>query len=313
MIVYRELSSLAKDLGFSVRALYSASYHRERHYHSVAVPKGDGTFRELSVPDDFLKAIQRSIVINLLNYEKVSPYATAYCLGKSTVSNAALHTGKPVLLKLDIRHFFDHIIYPIVKDRVFPSERFSESNRILLTMLCIYRDSLPQGAPTSPAISNIVMREFDDAVGQWCHKRKITYTRYCDDMTFSGSFEPSIVIKFVETELNKIGLFLNRKKTVIAQAGQKQMVTGVVVNEKLNAPSQYRRKLRQELYYCRRYGVREHMNRVGIEMPIECYLEQLLGRINYVLQISPNNLEMAEYQQWIKEQKKHLSKKSQRN
>ena len=252
MIIYRELSSLEKDLGFSAKALYGVSYHRWKHYRKTKIPKGNGEFRELSVPDEFLKTIQRRIADRLLVYEEISPFATAYRPGGSTLVNAAPHVGKPVLLKLDIRHFFDHIIYPMVKEKAFPAERYSEANRILLSLLCIYKDALPQGAPTSPAISNIIMREFDNTVGTWCLSKGITYTRYCDDMTLSGSFAPHDVIQFVNDELGKLGLFLNDKKTVVLRDGQKKAVTGIVVNEKPNVSAAYRRKLHQELYFCQK-------------------------------------------------------------
>lgn len=302
MIVYRELSSLEKDLGFSARALYSVSYHRGRHYRRAKVPKGNGEYRELWVPDELLKAIQRSIADHLLAYEPVSPYAMAYRPGGSTLANARPHVGKPVLLKLDIRHFFDHIIYPMVKEAAFPAERYSESNRILLTMLCMYQEALPQGAPTSPVISNVIMREFDDRVGAWCRARKITYTRYCDDMTFSGDFEPRKVMCFVKRELDTMGLFLNDRKTVCVRSGQKKVVTGVVVNEKPNVPAGYRRRLRQELYFCRKFGVEEHIRRLELDISAEQYRRQLLGRVNYVLQIVPGHPEMEEYRDWLKSQ-----------
>lgn len=299
MIVYRELSSLEKDLGFSAKALYAVSYHRNSYYRHTKIPKGNGEYRELCVPDEFLKAIQRSITNNLLAYEEISPFATAYRIGGSTLLNARPHVGKPILLKLDIRHFFDNIIYPQIKEKVFPSERYSEANRILLTLLCMYRDALPQGAPTSPAISNIIMKDFDNIVGNWCLGKNIAYTRYCDDMTFSGDFEPREAISFVKQELRKMGFFLNDKKTTVVRDGQKKIVTGIVVNEKPNASASYRRKLRQELYFCKKYGVEEHIRRLGLEIPASAYIMQLLGRVNYVLQIIPENLEMQECKAWL--------------
>lgn len=302
MIVYRELSSLEKDLGFSARAMYSVSYHRGRHYHRAKVPKGNGEYRELWVPDDLLKAIQRSIAEHLLAYEAISPYAMAYRPGGGTLENARPHAGKPVLLKLDIRHFFDHIIYPMVKEAAFPAERYSEPNRVLLTMLCMYRDALPQGAPTSPAISNIIMRDFDDRVGGWCRARGIVYTRYCDDMTFSGDFAAGDVVRFVRQELGKMGLLLNDKKTVAAHSGQKKIVTGIVVNEKPSVPAEYRRRLRQELHFCRKFGVEEHVRRLGLDCSAEQYTKRLLGRVNYVLQITPDHGEMEKYKSWLKGQ-----------
>lgn len=298
-IVYRELSSLEKDLGFSARALYAASYHRDSHYRRTSIPKGNGQYRELCLPDDFLKAIQRSIAEHLLVYEEISPYATAYRPGGSTLINARPHVGRPVLLKLDIRHFFDHIIYPQVKEKVFPEDRYSEANRVLLTMLCVYPDSLPQGAPTSPMISNIIMKDFDNTVGSWCRRKNIVYTRYCGDMTFSGDFVPREVIDLVRGELRKMGFFLNDRKTVVLRDGQKKAVTGIVVNEKPNTAAAYRRKLRQELYFCRKYGVEEHIQRLGLDIPASDYIRRLLGRVNYVLQITPGNSEMQRYKAWL--------------
>ncbi len=299
MIVYKEFSSLVNDLGFSGKALYSVSNYINKHYHSVKIPKENGEFRQLYVPDKFLKSIQRSINEKLLSLEEISPYATAYRPGGSAKVNAHPHIGKPVLLKLDIRHFFDHLIYPVVKEKAFPKKRYSEQNRILLSLLCVYMDSLPQGAPTSPTISNIIMSDFDNTIGHWCLDNKIAYTRYCDDMTFSGDFEPRPVIQFVKSELKKLGLFLNDQKTVVVHKGQKHSVTGIVVNEKLSAPYEYKKKIRQEMYYCKKFGVKSHLDSCrNNELP-EKYVLGLLGRINYVLSIEPKNEQMQEYKTWL--------------
>lgn len=307
IITYKEFSSLVNDLGFSGKALYSVSNHIHKHYHSVKIPKGNGEIRQLYVPDNFLKAIQRSINDRLLSLEAISPYATAYRPGGNTKVNATPHVCKPVLLKLDIRHFFDHLTYPIVKNKVFPAERYSEQNRILLSLLCVYNDALPQGAPTSPMISNIIMKDFDNAIGLWCSSSGISYTRYCDDMTFSGNFDPLAVIPRVKTELKKLGLFLNDKKTVVVRAGQKHSVTGIVVNERLSAPAEYKKQIRQELYYCMKFGIESHLKATANELSAETYILQLLGRINYVLSIEPQNRQMINYKTWLKEQQKRTS------
>ena len=237
MIIYKEFSSLLNDLEFSGKTLYSVSNHINRHYHPVRIPKANGEFRELNVPDALLMSIQRAINNKLLCLEEVSSYAMAYRPGTSTKTNATPHVNKPIILKMDIRHFFDHLIFPLIKEKAFSNIRYSEQNRILLTFLCTYKDALPQGAPTSPAISNIIMREFDNIVGKWCEERNIDYTRYCDDMTFSGEFEPELVISLVKKELQIMGLYLNNKKSTIVGKGQKQSVTGIIVNEKISVPT----------------------------------------------------------------------------
>lgn len=111
MIVYRELRSIEKDLGFSARTLYGLSNSLEKHYHTVYIPKSDGSKRKLSVPDLILKSVQRSIADNILTQYPVSKYAKAYKPGSSVQKNARPHIGKKKILKLDIDGFFDHILY----------------------------------------------------------------------------------------------------------------------------------------------------------------------------------------------------------
>ena len=116
MIVYRELKTLGKDLGFPVKTLYALSNNLDKHYRDVSIPKRDKTMRKLSVPDFILKSVQRSIVIHILAYYPVSRFACAYRYGASVQKNAKPHIGKKKLLKLDIEGFFDHILYSQVKD-----------------------------------------------------------------------------------------------------------------------------------------------------------------------------------------------------
>ena len=300
LIVYRELSTLERDLGVSAHELYALSNDLPRHYRRAQITKPDGGVRELVIPDEALKRVQRRIAQRLLVHMPISPHATAYCYGAKTAYNAAPHAGRPMVLKLDIRHFFDSVRYSDVKALAFPADIYAEPLRILLSMLCYYREGLPQGAPSSPAISNLILRPFDDAVGNWCYARRISYTRYCDDMTFSGEFALREVLAFVQPELNKRGFFLNPEKTQCVRSGQRQMVTGLVVNEKPNIPAEYRRKLRQELYYCKKFGVEEHLARGGIDEGAETFLRRLLGRVNYVLQIAPNDAQLRQARQWLR-------------
>ena len=289
MIVYTELSTIEATLGIPIATLFAVSNHLSAHYKRVKLPKRDGTERELRVPDQILKRIQRAIAQRLLAYEPISPYAQAYRYGASVQANARPHVGREKLLKLDIKHFFDSILYSAVKEKCFPKERFSEPIRILLSMLCYFEDALPQGAPSSPSISNIIMRDFDREVGDYCRAREINYTRYCDDMTFSGHFDERAVIEFVKNTLFRYGFLLNRRKTAVIPAQKRQVVTGVVVNEKLNVSSDYKRRIRQELYYCKKYGVAAHLQRIGAPADEIDYLQSLLGRIAFVLQTVPSD------------------------
>ena len=292
MIVYKELETVTRELGISAHMLYSVSNNLSAHYKKVAIKKRDGGIRNLRVPDECLKHIQRRINEVFLTQMTVSRYATAYKYGASLRSNASPHIGKNKVLKLDITGFFDSILYSQVKEYAFPEWKYSEEIRVLLSILCYFAERLPQGAPTSPMVSNIIMYNFDEELGAWCEERGIAYTRYCDDMTFSGDFDENDVIKKVSPELKKYGFFINSKKTGCYKKGSRQTVTGIVVNDGLSVPSEYRRQIRKEVYYIKRFGLDAHLKRTGAEVNAEQYLRSLLGRISYVLSVNSFDREM---------------------
>ena len=279
-----------------IACLYAVSNHIERHYHPAEIQKRDGTTRHLLVPDRLLMKIQRKILHHILDQMPVSPYATAYHKGGGIISNAQVHTGKHKILKLDIKDFFEHILFHHVYRFAFPTIYFPPAAGTLLTHLCCCRDYLPQGAPTSAAISNLVMKPFDTYMGSWCKERGIRYSRYCDDMTFSGDFDCGAVIQKAGGFLAAMGFQLNTKKTRIITCHQRQEVTGLVVNRKPQVTREYRRRLRQELYYCERFGMKSHLERICDtrylplgEAGIQRYRLSLIGRINYVLHVNPKD------------------------
>lgn len=305
MIVYREASTLSKDLKIDVKTLYAVSNSLPSHYHLVKIPKRDGGARQLAVPDEILKRIQRSINQNLLAYMPVSPYAMAYRCGSGAVRNAARHTGQREVLRLDIRHFFDSVRYTAVKETVFPPEIFSDPLRVLLTMLCYYRDGLPQGAPTSPAIVNILLRDFDERLGAWCRERGVTYSRYCDDLVFSGQ-DLAGVEETAADELAQLGFSLHDGKTSLRRTGQRQKVTGLVVNCGVHVPAEDRRAVRQAVYYCRKFGVEEHLRRTGSAKTSWEYLDHLLGRTAYILQADPADEYADRDRQWLLAERRRI-------
>lgn len=284
--------------------LYAVSNHVESHYHPSVVKKKSGGVRHLMVPDGLLRTIQRNMVCHVLCEIPVSDCATAYRRKSSIVENARPHVGAEQILKLDIRHFFDNITFPLVYQYAFPAQYFPPQIRMMLTTLCCYKDYLPQGAPTSPAVSNLVMKSFDEYMKDWCKERQIQYTRYCDDMTFSGTFDEKIVRNKVKGYLLAMGFELNGKKTRVQKKQHRQTVTGIVVNEKPQVSREYRKKLRAEIYYCGKYGVESHLKRSGIcqgsREECERYLQQLLGKINYVLQVNPEDTYFQEVREEVR-------------
>lgn len=294
--------------GDRLKCLYAVSRHTETHYRKTYRKKADGSLRPLLEPDYLLKHIQRNLLRNVLEKIPVSECAAAYRKGVSIKDNAAVHVGRPQILKLDIENFFGSITESMVFTKVFPREYFPYPAAALLTALCCFEGYLPQGAPTSAAASNLVMKEFDQYMDGWCRERGIIYTRYCDDLTFSGAFDRAEVKNKVRAFLNAMGFELNKKKTQHLTAGQRQTVTGVVVNEKLQVPRDYRRELRQIYFYCKTYGVESHLhNKLGREASgteVRDYFEHFLGRVNFVLQINPEDRYFREVKAWILERKK---------
>lgn len=282
--------------------LYEISNHPQRHYRKAVIPKKTGGNRVLWIPDTELAIIQRRILRNVLEERPVSSYAAAYRRGQGLKDHAECHRNQKLLVKVDIHDFFGSISWMQVYQKAFPWYLFPPSVRNLLTNLCCFREALPQGAPTSPAISNLVMASFDESMGGWCEERQISYTRYCDDMTFSGEFDPGMVIRKVSAYLEQMGMVLNRKKTRVYTRGSRQEVTGLTVNERVQVPRFYKKKLRQEWYYCKKYGVKEHIKALSLEAEPAAYLAGLMGKVQYVLQIDPENREFLQYRKEIQEE-----------
>lgn len=298
-IVYTDFHALERDLGISLKTLYTLSNQRSKHYKKVFIPKKNGGTRTLAVPDALLKKVQRRILSVLLAYMPSSPFATAYEYGRSICKNALPHVGRKYLLKVDIEDFFGSITYGMVKEKVFDSAHFSEPIRILLSLLCYYKDCLPQGAPTSPKIANLVLRDFDYRIGTWCTKRGISYTRYCDDLTLSGDIDLRETHTFVTQELWKEHFRLHKDKTRFIHADRQQQVTGIVVNYQPRVSTEYCKKIRQEMYYCQKFGIESHLKKIGYTAGVNTYYNHLLGKINYVLSIMPDNKEMLAYKQTL--------------
>lgn len=295
------------DRDIAIKNLLLITNNPEGQYETVYITKANGKKREINKPNIVLKSFQKSVYKNILLHIPTSYYAVAYKKGSSLRYSTAVHIGKPMILKLDIKNFFGSILYKTVQE-MFLKQGYDYFMATTLATLCCYKGRLPQGTPTSPAISNIIMKNFDDKVACFCYARNIAYTRYSDDMTFSGSFDSNEVIEFVKDKLNKSGFQLNNKKTKLIKQGQRQTVTGVVVNEKQQLPKGYRKQIRQEIHYCQKYSVKSHILHANLTTYIRPngdvyykeYLLNLYGRINYALQINPSDDEMLKYRSVVK-------------
>lgn len=279
------------------------SNNPEEHYFRMEIPKSDGGVRVVYRVRSALANIQHWILRFILEELPISQHATAYAKGKKITDNAAPHVGQHVVVKADIKDFFGSVGFISVY-HVFKSAGYSDNVSVLLANLCCCRGHLMQGACTSPALSNLCFRVIDDKISGFCAERDITYTRYSDDMTFSGNFAPGEVIIFLRDLLKAYGFTMNEKKTKVLRQHQRQIVTGAVVNSKMQPSKEYRRRIRQEMYYLRKFGLLEHLERNCGKYPTPIhYLESLYGKMNYVLQFDPDNAELI---QWMREVDKIL-------
>lgn len=282
------------------KILYGISNNIDLNYEEIIIKKKNKDLRYLNEPSPILKSIQKRILKNVLEEKMISKCAYAYKKGLSTVLNAKNHVGCKVILKLDIENFFDNINFYKVYNSCFNEGLYPKKLGMLLTNLCVYNGKLPQGAPTSGYISNIVLRDFDCNIDAYCKDKNINYTRYSDDMTFSGEFDIRKLIKYVNELLFKEGFRLNKSKIKVVLNTTRQQVTGIVVNEKLNLSKNYKRKIRQEVYYVLKYGAKSHIKKRNINLSCNRYLSMLLGKINYVLTVNPNDKEFINYKNEIK-------------
>ena len=143
------------------------------------------------------------------------------------------------------------------------------------------------------------MYDFDEKIGEYCTEKGVSYTRYCDDMTFSGDFDEKEIIAFVKNELRSLGLFLKNRKTAVINNTKRQTVTGIVVNKKINLTKEYKKKIRQELYYIEKFGLENHAKNQGIT-DVDGYLTSLKGRIAFVCQTCSDTHDIKRYQDALK-------------
>lgn len=290
-----------------IRKLYSITNNIEENYKMFKIKKRTKGYRTIYEPNYELKYIQKQILNNILNGMTISKYAKAYHKGINLKDNASPHLHKDIILKLDLENFFDNISFIDVYNSCFSIKYFPKQIGMLLTYLTTYNDHLTQGSPTSAYISNLVMKEFDEQLGDFCDKINVSYTRYSDDMTFSGNFNPTDIIKKVNCLLKKTNLSINKNKIHVIKNNNQQKVTGVVVNNKLNVDINYRKKIRQEIYYIKKYGLNSHLKHINYLSLKAVYINNLYGRILYVLQIDRYNKEFIDYRKYINKIKRNLN------
>ena len=278
---FADISDLAKAMETTVNELRFLAFTREvsetSHYQRFYIPKKTGGKRAISAPMPRLKKIQHWLLENLLYKVAIHEAAHGFVPKKSIVTNAALHIDKAVVINLDLQNFFPTFDYRRVKG-LFKALGYSPQMATLFALLCTEPDVdeveldgktyfvtkgerfLPQGAPTSPTITNIMCRQLDRRLTGLAKKMGFTYSRYADDMTFSSNQADSKAIQKLLWAVKQIvkeeDLNIHPDKTRIMRKGSRKEVTGIVVNEKLGVERKKVDRFKALLYQIEKDGIK---------------------------------------------------------
>lgn len=274
-------------LGLDEQYINSVVYGADCHYRTFYIRKKSGGVRELSAPHYTLKYVQDWIYQNILKNIKVNYCAHGFRPKKSILTNAKVHVNNRFLLKIDMKDFFPSIdINKVVN--IFRSLGYSNHVSFYLASICCVNGHLPQGAPTSPALSNIIARHMDNRILGLCKKMNYRYSRYADDIAISGDNIESRFADYVKKIIVECGFEVNDAKVKLYNGNGAKILTGVsLANNRIRLPRDYRRSLQMALYCIRHYGLYDHLRRRKIKDP--GYLASLLGKLNYWLMLEPNN------------------------
>ncbi|HWT00647.1 MAG TPA: reverse transcriptase family protein [Pyrinomonadaceae bacterium] len=272
-------AEIAAAAGLTVGELRFLIFDRKtstvNHYVRFQVPKKTGGFRQISSPMPRLKAVQHWLLGHVLERVELHDCAHGFRQGRSIVSNARPHVGAETIINLDLQDFFPSISYRRVKG-LFRSFGYSEAAATVFGLLCteptveeVELDGrkyfvatgerhLPQGAPTSPAVTNALCRRLDRRLLKAAGDLGFAYTRYADDLTFSASGESlrhlGDVLARARAVVEHEGFSVHPAKTRVIRRSRRQDVTGVVVNSRPNVSRQELKRFRAALYQIEKDG-----------------------------------------------------------
>lgn len=256
-------------------------------YRQFNIPKRLGGTREINVPSPLLLAIQQWILRNVLYKLPLSDAAHGGVPGRSIISNAGMHLGSKSVLKMDLKSFFDTVLLGRGIG-IFESAGYSPHLSKSLALLCFEGGRLPQGAATSPALANLAANSLDGRLDALAKKFDLKYSRYVDDLTFSGR---SIGVRFsviVREIVGNAGFVVNSDKTRLMRGNSPKFVTGLAVGgDRLRVPRRFKRDLRNRAFQLATRGVERHLDATESSDPL--VLEKLTGQLAFWLQVEPDS------------------------
>jgi RNA-directed DNA polymerase len=282
----REVAELL-DVPHATLMFYTYRGRTDQRYHRFQIPKRRGGVREISSPTLGLKLIQQKLNQVLLAVYETKPAVHGFARDKNIATNATTHRRRRYVLNADLANFFPSINFGRVRG-MFMAKPYARNAAVatILAQICCFDDQLPQGAPVSPTVSNMICGKLDSDLRRLAQRVKATYTRYADDLTFSTnerSFPSPLATRdearmaTAGRELTRVieanGFVLNPAKTRLLTRADRQEVTGLVVNQKVNIPREYIRRVRAMLHRLRVNGAPKEQRR------------EVKGRIDFIGQI----------------------------
>ncbi|MDE5429359.1 MULTISPECIES: retron St85 family RNA-directed DNA polymerase [Enterobacteriaceae] len=232
--ILENVDDLSQSLRLPKEVISKFSFNNDRYYHRIEMEKKSGGIRLIESPLKELKAIQRWVLRYILDKLSPSSYAKGFIRKKSILDNAKPHEGNQYVLNLDLKDFFTSVQASHVYT-LFKNIGYNNNIAFILTSFCTKSGYLPQGAPTSPALSNLVCLRLDHRISTYCKKRALTYTRYADDLCISGNKililqKASYLIKDIICDE---GFTINAKKEKFLGPKVRREVTGLTVTPKI--------------------------------------------------------------------------------
>ena len=280
-------SDIAAAIGVDEGELAWLTYHRGAasldHYSRFAIPKKRGGTRVISSPKRRLRVAQNWLLAHVLTPLPVHDAAAAFRPSLSVVDNAARHAGRAVVVRLDLKDFFPSVTLPRVR-RFFRSLGYSSGVATILALLAteapraavqmdgqtrfvaLGERSLPQGACTSPALTNLLCRRMDSRLAGAAEALGFRYSRYADDLVFShaeASAPVGILLALARRIVGEAGFTINEDKTAVLRPHQRQVVTGLVVNETPHVSRTDLRRFRALLHRCETLGIAAVSEQLG--------------------------------------------------
>jgi len=304
-------SDLAAAIGITEEELAWLTYHRAAnaidHYHRFTIPKRTGGQRVISAPKSRLRTAQRWVLEAILSRLEVHFAAAAFRPKRSILDNAATHANRAVVVRVDLKDFFPSITFRRVKG-LFESFGYNEGIATLLALLTteapraaltldgrkrfvsVGERQLPQGACTSPALTNLLCRKLDRRLTGAAQSFGFSYSRYADDLVFSHTAAEAplgALLALLRTVLTQEGFTVNEAKTAIMRPHQRQVVTGLVVNgETPRLSREDLRRFRAFLHHCERDGFEAVTERLGRNA--KAYAA---GYLSYIHMVNPEQEE----------------------